>query len=214
MRLEECDSCTGTGVQAGTSPRTCGTCGGQGQVVATVRTRRKLPAGDGVPGVRRVRAGVHAVRVVRRRRSRATQQAHLASRPRGRGQRQPPARARRGQRGAWGGPAGDLYVFVAVKEDPDLAIRVRQRVLHGDHPTRAPSSAPRRRCARWTARWILRFPRGCSPARRCSWRSGGAQARATQRERRPVRDGEGDHPKQVSGEEKELVEKLEAITSN
>ena len=38
MRLEECGECTGSGVKAGTSPKTCGTCGGQGQVVATVRT--------------------------------------------------------------------------------------------------------------------------------------------------------------------------------
>jgi|EP00982_Pelagococcus_subviridis_P005756 molecular chaperone DnaJ len=38
MRLEECDACTGTGVKSGTRPASCGTCGGQGQVVATVRT--------------------------------------------------------------------------------------------------------------------------------------------------------------------------------
>ena len=37
-RLEDCATCSGSGVKAGTSASTCGTCKGQGQVVQAVRT--------------------------------------------------------------------------------------------------------------------------------------------------------------------------------
>lgn len=37
-RLEDCSTCSGTGVKAGTSASTCGTCKGGGQVVQAVRT--------------------------------------------------------------------------------------------------------------------------------------------------------------------------------
>ena len=37
-RLEECSTCSGTGVRAGTTATTCSTCGGQGQVVQAMRT--------------------------------------------------------------------------------------------------------------------------------------------------------------------------------
>lgn len=36
--LESCGTCSGSGVKAGTTPTTCKTCGGQGQVVQAVRT--------------------------------------------------------------------------------------------------------------------------------------------------------------------------------
>ena len=155
---------------------------------------RKLPAGDGVPGVRRVRADVHAVRVVRRRRSRATQQAHLARVPAGvdSGSR---LRVRgEGNAGRKGWSRRGSY-FVAVKEDPDLkrfeSINVSSTVTI---PYTRAILGTTQKVRTVDGEVILRFPRGCSPARRCCQRSGGAQARATQRERRPVRDGEGDHP--------------------
>jgi DnaJ-class molecular chaperone len=37
-RLEECPSCEGSGVKAGTSPTTCTQCGGSGQMMSAVRT--------------------------------------------------------------------------------------------------------------------------------------------------------------------------------
>lgn len=37
-RLESCGTCSGSGVKTGTTPTTCSTCGGQGQVVQAVRT--------------------------------------------------------------------------------------------------------------------------------------------------------------------------------
>ncbi len=40
-RVEQCDSCHGTGAAAGTSPETCPTCGGSGQV----QQRRQTPMG-------------------------------------------------------------------------------------------------------------------------------------------------------------------------
>lgn len=37
-RLEECGTCRGDGIKAGTSASTCSTCGGSGQLVQPVRT--------------------------------------------------------------------------------------------------------------------------------------------------------------------------------
>ena len=37
-RLEECGTCQGDGIKAGTSASTCSTCGGSGQLVQPVRT--------------------------------------------------------------------------------------------------------------------------------------------------------------------------------
>ena len=37
-RLESCNTCSGSGVKAGSTPATCNTCGGSGQVVQAVRT--------------------------------------------------------------------------------------------------------------------------------------------------------------------------------
>lgn len=37
-RLEECQTCEGDGIKAGTSASTCSTCGGSGQLVQPVRT--------------------------------------------------------------------------------------------------------------------------------------------------------------------------------
>jgi len=121
MRLENCDKCSGSGVKAGTKPTTCGTCGGQGQVVATVRTplgnfqqvtgcqacggtgQSSTPCpscgGDG-----RVRRG-------KKIQLRIPPGVDKGSRLRVRGE---------GNAGRRGGPPGDLYVFINVRDDPEL----------------------------------------------------------------------------------------------
>jgi DnaJ-class molecular chaperone len=38
QHLEQCGSCDGTGARGGSSRKTCGTCGGQGQVITTSQT--------------------------------------------------------------------------------------------------------------------------------------------------------------------------------
>eukprot|EP00959_Pyramimonas_sp_CCMP1952_P411661 8626824-Pyramimonas_sp.AAC.1 len=38
VRLEACDTCTGSGVKSGTRPETCSSCGGAGQVITMART--------------------------------------------------------------------------------------------------------------------------------------------------------------------------------
>lgn len=120
-RLENCGTCSGSGVKPGTTPVTCSTCGGAGQVAQVVRTplgviqqvapcpacggtgQSSTPcstcAGDG-----RVRGG-------KRISIRVPPGVSQDSRLRVRGE---------GDSGKRGGEPGDLYVFISVKPHPEL----------------------------------------------------------------------------------------------
>lgn len=118
-----CDACHGTGAKAGTSPKTCPTCNGQGQVrvaqrtpfgnIATTRTcdrcggRGKIietPCNDcGGSG-----------------RKRATQKIEVTI-PAGIDDGQTLSVRGKGDAGVNGGPAGDLHVMVTVR--PDVLFR-------------------------------------------------------------------------------------------
>ena len=121
MRLEECDTCSGSGVKAGTRPSTCGTCGGQGQVIATVRTPLgnfqqvttcQACGGNGQTSTPCPKCGGDGrVRKSKRISLRVPAGVDSGSRLRVRSE---------GNAGRKGGPPGDLYVFIAVREDPDL----------------------------------------------------------------------------------------------
>ncbi len=111
-----CDTCQGSGAKPGTSPRTCTMCNGAGltssnqgafsfsepcracQGVGTV-VEEKCPECKGTGGVTKTRT--LNVRV-----------------PGGVGDGQRIRLAGRGEAGARGGPAGDLYVLIKVREDP------------------------------------------------------------------------------------------------
>ena len=120
-RLEQCKSCTGSGVKAGTSPSTCRVCGGSGQIVQSVRTplgnfqqvstcsscggsgQTFTPCGtcggDGrVRGSKRISLKIPAG-------------VDNGSRLRVRGE---------GNAGPKGGPSGSLYVNIKVRADPQL----------------------------------------------------------------------------------------------
>ncbi|KAK9829535.1 hypothetical protein WJX72_006369 [[Myrmecia] bisecta] len=120
-RLETCGTCTGSGVKAGTTASTCQTCGGSGQVVQVVRTplgtfqqvgtcadcegagERSTPCGT-CGGDGRVRKGKKIS-------LRVPAGVDSGSRLRVRGE---------GNAGRRGGEPGDLYVFVTVKDHPQL----------------------------------------------------------------------------------------------
>lgn len=121
MRLEECDTCSASGVKAGTRPSTCGTCGGQGQVIATVRTPlgnfQQVTTCQACGGTGQISTpcpkcgGDGRVRKSKRISLRVPAGVDSGSRLRVRSE---------GNAGRKGGPPGDLYVFIAVREDPDL----------------------------------------------------------------------------------------------
>jgi molecular chaperone DnaJ len=122
MRLEECGTCTGSGVKAGTRPSTCGTCGGTGQVVTTARTPlgnfQQVVVCSACGGAGQTAAPCSAcggdgrVRRSKRISLRVPPGVDVGSRLRVRGE---------GNAGRRGGPPGDLYVFVSVRVDPELA---------------------------------------------------------------------------------------------
>jgi len=121
VRLEECESCTGSGMQQGTAPSTCVTCGGTGQVVTTART----PLGNfqqvatcpscGGQGQTFTPcascAGDGRVRRTKLINLRVPPGVDTNSRLRVRGE---------GNAGRRGGPSGDLYVFILVRGDSEL----------------------------------------------------------------------------------------------
>ena len=121
LRLENCQSCTGSGVKPGTSPSTCRVCGGSGQMVQTVRTPLgnfqqvstctscggggqtftacSTCGGDGrVRGSKTISLKIPAG-------------VDTGSRLRVRGE---------GNAGPKGGPSGSLYVNIKVRKDKEL----------------------------------------------------------------------------------------------
>lgn len=130
-RLEGCDSCSGSGVKAGTTPSRCTTCGGSGQVVQAVRTPlgafqqvMACPACDGAGETATpcsACGGDGRVRRSKRISLRVPPGVDGGSRLRVRGE---------GSAGRRGGPPGDLYVFVRVKDAPGL--RRDGTTIHSD----------------------------------------------------------------------------------
>ena len=121
MRLEECATCTGSGVKAGTRATTCGMCGGSGQVVSTVRTPlgnfQQVTVCQGCGGAGQSSTpcntcgGDGRVRRSKRISLRVPAGVDSGSRLRVRGE---------GNAGRKGGPPGDLYVFITVRPDAEL----------------------------------------------------------------------------------------------
>lgn len=214
VRLEECDTCTGSGVKAGTRPASCGTCGGQGQVVATVRTPlgnfQQVTACQACGGSGQTFTpcekcgGDGRVRRSKRISLRVPAGVDSGSRLRVRGE---------GNAGRKGGPPGDLYVFVAVKEDPDLkrfeSINVSSTVTI---PYTQAILGTTQKVRTVDGEVDLKIPAGVQPgatllmAKRGVPKLGQPNTRGDQYVTVKVTI-----PKNVSGREKELVEELEAM---
>mmetsp|Transcript_33791 Transcript_33791/g.46795 ORF Transcript_33791/g.46795 Transcript_33791/m.46795 type:complete len:448 (-) Transcript_33791:317-1660(-) len=121
VRLEACGTCTGSGVKGGTKPETCSTCGGAGQTITTART----PLGNfqqvstcGTCGGSgqlsqpcQTCGGDGRVRRSKKISLRVPAGVDNGSRLRVRAE---------GNAGRQGGPQGDLYVFITVRQDADL----------------------------------------------------------------------------------------------
>ena len=193
---------------------TCGTCGGQGQVVATVRTPlgnfQQVTACQACGGSGQTSTpcescgGDGRVRRSKRISLRVPAGVDSGSRLRVRGE---------GNAGRKGGPPGDLYVFVAVTEDPDLkrfeSVNVSSTV-----------TIPYTRAILGTTQKVrtvdgevdLKIPAGVQPgatllmAKRGVPKLGQPNTRGDQYVTVKVTI-----PKNVAGREKELVEELEAM---
>ncbi|MDC3168884.1 molecular chaperone DnaJ [Prochlorococcus sp. AH-716-E17] len=120
--LETCEVCRGTGAKKGTGPTTCTTCGGSGQVRRATRTPfgnftqvAECPTCNGVGQIISdpcSNCGGNGVKQVRKKlRINIPAGVDTGTKLRVSGE---------GNVGLKGGPPGDLYVFIKVKNDPNL----------------------------------------------------------------------------------------------
>jgi len=120
--LETCEVCRGTGAKPGTGPKTCSTCGGSGQVRRATRTPfgnftqvAECPSCNGAGQIIAdpcVGCGGNGVKQVRKKlRINIPAGVDTGTKLRVSGE---------GNVGLKGGPPGDLYVFIKVKNDSKL----------------------------------------------------------------------------------------------
>ncbi len=120
-RLEMCNTCDGSGAKPGTTPSSCSTCGGQGQVMTTARTPlgdfRQVATCPACRGSGEIStpctscSGDGRVRKSKLISLKVPAGVDSGSRLRVRSE---------GNAGKRGGPPGDLYVFINVRLDPNL----------------------------------------------------------------------------------------------
>ncbi len=120
-RLEMCNTCDGSGAKPGTTPSSCSTCGGQGQVMTTARTPlgdfRQVATCPACRGSGEIStpctscSGDGRVRKTKLISLKVPAGVDSGSRLRVRSE---------GNAGKRGGPPGDLYVFINVRSDPNL----------------------------------------------------------------------------------------------
>jgi len=120
--LETCEVCRGTGAKPGTGPKTCSTCGGSGQVRRATRTPfgnftqvAECPSCNGTGQIIAdpcISCGGNGVKQVRKKlRINIPAGVDTGTKLRVSGE---------GNVGLKGGPPGDLYVFIKVKNDSKL----------------------------------------------------------------------------------------------
>lgn len=120
--LETCETCSGSGVKPGSKPRTCSACDGSGSVTQVVRTPLGMFQQTGTCGTCRGSGEVvdeYCGSCGGRGRNQVTKQLMITVPPGvDTGSR---LRIRNeGDAGAKGGPPGDLYVMLRVKDSPDF----------------------------------------------------------------------------------------------
>jgi len=113
-RLESCEPCHGSGQEPGTRPEACGTCRGQGQVRFSqgfLTVARPCPACRGEGQINR-----HPCQACRGQGRVARERLLKVNIPAGVEDGNQLRLAGEGEAGALGGPAGDLYVVIHVRE--------------------------------------------------------------------------------------------------
>jgi molecular chaperone DnaJ len=216
VRLEECGACTGSGTKPGTTPTTCETCKGQGQVVTTAKT----PLGNfqqvsvcstcGGEGKSSTPCGTCGgdgrVRQSKRISIRVPPGVNNASRLRVKSE---------GNAGLRGGPSGDLYVFITTRPDRELQ-RDGMNIL-------SDVKVPFTDAILGTTTYIrtvdgeveLKVPAGVQPAQKLVMKGKGVPKLGNENQR-------GDHivtvnvsiPQKLSQRERELVEQLSETQEN
>ncbi|KAG1673275.1 hypothetical protein FOA52_002555 [Chlamydomonas sp. UWO 241] len=214
-RLASCGTCEGSGVKSGTTPSTCPQCQGSGQFVQAVRTPlgafQQVSTCPRCEGMGQVFVpcekcgGDGRVRESKRIQLKVPAGVDSGSRLRVRGE---------GNSGRRGGESGDLYVFIAVKDHPEL--RRDGTTIHSDVEISYVDAILGTQVKVTTVDGPveLKIPSGTQPgttllmAKRGVPRLGNVQQR-------------GDHqvhirvkiPKSLSGDEKKLVEELQSLQS-
>ncbi|KAL4450637.1 hypothetical protein ABPG77_000993 [Micractinium sp. CCAP 211/92] len=216
-RLEDCSTCTGSGVKQGTTPTTCSTCKGAGQVVQAVRTPLGMfqqvatcPTCGGT-GEQSTPCGTcqgdGRVRGSKRISLRVPPGVDEGSRLRVRGE---------GDAGRRNGEAGDLYVFISVKPHPEL--RREGATIHSDVEISYVDAILGTTVKVTTlgtselSQVDLKIPAGTQPGTTLVMSKRGVPKLGTANAR-------GDHlvhvkvkiPKSISGEEKKLMEQLREL---
>ena len=212
--LETCTTCDGDGIKPGSSVKTCSTCGGTGVTVQVTRTplgnfqtQQTCPTCRGTGQEVEEYCGTCGGRGVVQK----TKQIKVTIPPgvedgnklRVRGE---------GDAGPNGGPAGDLYIFLRVKEDPlfrregpeiysDASISYVDAILGASVKTPVVDGEV-----------TIKIPPGTQPGQVMRLKNNGAPRLGNP-------DRRGDHyvtvnveiPKNLSSEEEELVKKLQEL---
>ena len=122
-----CEACSGSGAKAGTKPKTCAMCGGQGRVrhaQGIFHARAHLPE---LPWPRPVDR--QPVRVMRRLRPVTRERTLAVNIPAGVEDGTRIRLAGEGEAGVRGGPAGDLYIFLSIGVASVFSARGRRSAL-------------------------------------------------------------------------------------
>ena len=167
-RIESCDDCGGTGAAKGTTAETCPNCRGTGVVTQTQRTPLGMFQTQGAcPNCRGTGkiikkpcpkcGGQGRVRKTRK---------FKVNIPAGIDDGQSIQQRGQGNAGVNGGPAGDLFVTVAIRPHPILPATARMYMSIFRFRSHRPHSAIRCRCRPSTAASSTRFRKARRPVRR------------------------------------------------
>lgn len=136
-RMERCDRCNGAGAEPGTTPVTCPTCHGRGEVVyqqGFLSIRRTCSTCNGSGQIVR-----NPCSNCRGQGYRQVQRKLKVTIPAGVDESTRIRLANEGQPGGNGGPSGDLYVFLKVREHPFF--ERREQDLHCTIPVNVAQAA-------------------------------------------------------------------------